>query len=781
MAYYLSTAVNTYISIPAVTIGGNVGDYFEFTGFGSAGNHQNNFLIAGQGWTHFFKVISTGVSGRVNGTNYNINATNIGYVKPADDETFTHRIEKTSATEWTMSVNSSFVGIVTNSSNITIDQLANTSNTSNQGLVGALYKVEFSTNGGASVTHNYDASASNGTGSTLPNTLDGTGATDGTLVNFTLPDAWVWYSQFSIDPTQWARRVEITDANVSPSLTGFTALITQANLPAEVFSRAGVVDGGGDLRVCLNSDGTGQLPLEVVDFNTRTSTAVLWTRFASFASGTSLWLFYDKAGETQPPVTDAFGRNAVWADYAFSSHDGGFTDSSGNRTSISNGGVIGGGAVSNTGLATDFDGTDDYFDYDVAKIIDTQSTDFYVSTWFNQDALASSSQTLMSGSGSGDIRYFRLRDNGAIQYTNFDGDTDNYITSASNSFSAGAWNNTVVYREFGVKNELILNNVSVGTSQGVNANTSSQSDAVGAFINTVNGVPELYFNGKIGEIRQRQSIPATPVDFAATEYNNQSAPSTFWSTGTPENTTGGVSGVTGNAVFDITKPTFSIAGSATVPSPTGDAAFDITKPSFSASGAATLPQAIGNISYSIDSPTFSSSGSATLPQPIGDIAYTINAPTFSVSGSATLPNPTGNAVFDISKPLFSGEGSATTPNPVGNIDLTITKPSFSGQGQATLPQPTGNIDFAINAPVFSGQGAAIGFEPIGNIAFDISSPTFSASGSATLPQPVGNASFTIDKPIFDILGSQSGVVISYSPDAIITVNSGQNIIIVTND
>ena len=59
-------------------------------------------------------------------------------------------------------------------------------------------------------------------------------------------------------------------------------------------------NGGGDLRVCLNSDGTSQLPLEVVSFDTVGETAQLWVRFPTFASGESCWLFYGKAGETQP-------------------------------------------------------------------------------------------------------------------------------------------------------------------------------------------------------------------------------------------------------------------------------------------------------------------------------------------------------------------------------------------------------------------------------------------------------------------------------------------------
>lgn len=115
-------------------------------------------------------------------------------------------------------------------------------------------------------------------------------------------------------PSGWQRRCLLTlDRTVED---GFPVLLTQANLPSEMLDADGsnaALEGGGDIRFSSDIDGATQLPCEVVSFvrnnNPALGTAQIWVRCGAISS---LYVWYKKAGESQPLVTEAFGRNATW-------------------------------------------------------------------------------------------------------------------------------------------------------------------------------------------------------------------------------------------------------------------------------------------------------------------------------------------------------------------------------------------------------------------------------------------------------------------------------------
>lgn len=141
----------------------------------------------------------------------------------------------------------------------------------------------------------------------------------------------------AITATNWSRRANITGATPAATLTGFVALITGANLPAEIWSTA--KNGGGDLRACLDKNGANELPIEVVTFDTVAQEAIIFVRFPTYeAAATGLWIFYGNSSAITYDVAATYGRNAVWADYYLVLHGiNGPEDSTGNGTATING------------------------------------------------------------------------------------------------------------------------------------------------------------------------------------------------------------------------------------------------------------------------------------------------------------------------------------------------------------------------------------------------------------------------------------------------------------
>lgn len=106
---------------------------------------------------------------------------------------------------------------------------------------------------------------------------------------------------------------------------------------------ANIQADGGDLRVFEDSGFATQLPLELVAIDTGVGTEKLIAYFrttSAITNGNTIAYLRTTiaGGESQPGVADPFGRNAVWTDYDFVSHDL-VTDSSGNSTITNTGGA----------------------------------------------------------------------------------------------------------------------------------------------------------------------------------------------------------------------------------------------------------------------------------------------------------------------------------------------------------------------------------------------------------------------------------------------------------
>lgn len=195
-------------------------------------------------------------------------------------------------------------------------------------------------------------------------------------------------------PDGWAWQLPIEIKTVDSLLSDFTVLIS--SLPDHVYENA--LNGGGDLRFYSGPDGTGRLAADVRTFDTvnrRCEIAIKVSSLSQFFT-TPVYLRYGKAGESQPAITDTYGRHSAYDSshkyvWPLNEAGNGTAGEYTNRKSPARHGQGGGGTTGMipgqvAGLihtAADFDGYNDH----IKLPADSGSVgDFTLSTWVNVDA-----------------------------------------------------------------------------------------------------------------------------------------------------------------------------------------------------------------------------------------------------------------------------------------------------------------------------------------------------------------------------------------------------------
>ncbi len=195
MAWYLNNATggNSVINIPSVTVGNNIGDYIEIKAAANSGNVSGIYRVVGisSGYSALIGVEPAKLSVSIGSSNTTITA---GYTQPAVGEIFTVKLRKSGTNQYTASMNGVDFAPFSAFGVFTINQLFRWATESTGAFKGGIYYVEISTNGGASATRYYDPSASGGTGTVLPDTVNS--ANNGTQAG-TWPandSEWVFYN-----------------------------------------------------------------------------------------------------------------------------------------------------------------------------------------------------------------------------------------------------------------------------------------------------------------------------------------------------------------------------------------------------------------------------------------------------------------------------------------------------------------------------------------------------------------------------------------------------------
>lgn len=359
----------------------------------------------------------------------------------------------------------------------------------------------------------------------------------------------------------WGRKVPITVGAaqvVGGPHSNFGWPLTPANLPSEAFDADGsfpALAGGGDWRFTSDEAGNNRLAIHVVFFtidnNPANGTALIWVLSTSIDSSGVIWGWYNKAGETQPAVDAAFGRDATFADETIAAHfnetanndAGGYENSTGGTdgTGISMSLSLVAGPIS--GNVADFDGTNDRIEFPLSPATDDDT--FSLRVWANPTNLGEDHRLVslfgpgsvtteqaeviwMDAGGAGDGWRSQTKDTSGTTVT-LGPDSDNDATTS--------WQH-LAHTADSSGQALLLDGSSKATgSFSGNLNDGGANDITDLIIANIWQLTgsTAYFDGAIGTLLFRWGSAAKlSDDWIATEYNSQSAPGTFATAGTPE-------------------------------------------------------------------------------------------------------------------------------------------------------------------------------------------------------------------------------------------------------
>lgn len=351
--------------------------------------------------------------------------------------------------------------------------------------------------------------------------------------------------------TGWTYRVKLTTQNskVNADLSNYPLYVNLADLGSGHGFWTHVLSTGADLRV-TSSDGTTELPIEVVAIDTTAKTGEVHFKASSIANATNsdFYLYYGNGDASAYATSATYGRNNVWTGYAAVWHmqedpSGSapqIIDSTGNSNSATSSGSMTSGdlVASKINKGIDFDGTND-----VLTVGDTASLEMAtvsVQLWarFNSQT---GIQTIMGRRGNAGAPY-KLRTGcaasqdicfqvapGITQSPSIDKTTDYLQDGATWYMIHGTYSNSDKCR-------LYKNGTEKGTGTapaGAISTSTTNTFEIGsdqAFPGWVNGV--------LDELRVTSTVLSST--WISTEYNNQNSSSTFYTLGSEETETAGV-------------------------------------------------------------------------------------------------------------------------------------------------------------------------------------------------------------------------------------------------
>jgi hypothetical protein len=330
----------------------------------------------------------------------------------------------------------------------------------------------------------------------------------------------------AITIADYSFRQLITGTSPASSLSGLTVLITEANVDSTFWSN--VDNGGGDVRVSINSDGTSQLPIEIVLCNTTTDKLVAWVRFPTYSTAArELYVFSGNTGQVQPAVTATYGRNSVWVDYNLADHGGNLIDSSGNAGSVAKRGTVA-TEVSPYGDAYGATNSNDTVDY---TSVPNVQFPFTIQAWYNPSDGNTNARFISIGNSGSTQNYSQITNSLTQAILSNNGGNDTFTTTISTT----AWHLTHGVVTSATDYEIFIDNLSDGNSTSTISHPSTIDQyRVGA---SADRTPFGTTNASVAEIKIRKS--ALSDNYIAIEYSNQSAPASFWTQSTPDDPSGG--------------------------------------------------------------------------------------------------------------------------------------------------------------------------------------------------------------------------------------------------
>jgi hypothetical protein len=338
----------------------------------------------------------------------------------------------------------------------------------------------------------------------------------------------------------WSYRKKITiphsQVSGTSTLSNFPVLIstTQQILSYTSFGGHTASSTGGDI-LFTASDGKTPLNYEIESYASTTGQLIAWVQIPSLSptSDNTIYMYYGNASAPTVPATTA---QNVWSNgYAGVWHLPNGTTLTANDSILNgNNGTLSGSPLPTaiTGQidgAASFDGSHNYVDLGSSKTYIDSATPFTISFWMNLNAYSNNEGILSlktSGTNAFEMFVYTGATYGPLSFGSSDGTFVRLHPSVDfGSSLVSAWNFvTLTYNGSGAGT---ASNYSLSVNNNSKTlNTSSTFFGIG----NVNDIAKLgtgtyYLNGSMDEVHI--STSARTPSWIATEYANQSLPSTF--------------------------------------------------------------------------------------------------------------------------------------------------------------------------------------------------------------------------------------------------------------
>lgn len=347
---------------------------------------------------------------------------------------------------------------------------------------------------------------------------------------------------------KYRKKITIPAANVGANLTDFPVYVDLSHLPVDFFSN--VKSAGEDIRV-TKSDGTTEVPREVVFVNTGSKTGELHFKVSGTLSSTVdnvFYIYYGNAAATEPAASATYGSQNVWdSNYALVMHlnEDGNNTTNGYKDSTANGYHGTGSSLTTSsdvaavlGNGQTFDGSADHIKAGPGTGMDLGKDDnITLSCWFKCGTQSTSyvdvaGKDYASGPNGGYIIRFH---NSTTKVSGFTGANPNlrniqYATDVNDD----TWRHAVVTHS-PATSEFFINAGSVGTSSATETEFLNTNEFMVA-ARQGSSSQSNFFNGEVDEVRVSNIVRSDT--WISVEYSNQNAPESFYTIGSTESDTG---------------------------------------------------------------------------------------------------------------------------------------------------------------------------------------------------------------------------------------------------
>jgi hypothetical protein len=279
------------------------------------------------------------------------------------------------------------------------------------------------------------------------------------------------------------------------------------------------------------ADGETRLAYEIEKWNPVTGELVAWVKLpvVSASVNTVFYVVYGDPGQAQPtnpPDVWSSGFAAVWhlSQDPGSGATGAITDSRGNHdgtahTSMQSSDLVAG----QIGNGIDFDGSDDEITF-VNQL--SGNTPHTISAWVNQRTTGSDDALVVLGTGQVNQArsFYSARTGDEVFFGFYANDHVSTINIENEGWTLLHWTYD------GNTSRLYVNGAQLGAdvTSGTSINTQGTDGRIGNVPSAAFG-SAMNLNGQADEVRI--ATAARPLEWIATEFNNQASPSTFYAVG----------------------------------------------------------------------------------------------------------------------------------------------------------------------------------------------------------------------------------------------------------